>query len=231
MYDLNFVYFCIGRVTFFGHKTWMLLRRGVHDKIYLHGLRRTISNVHVTKENGQYVWNFKGRPNSFVKITGNLALKSFTIGCFLWKERSPETSIIWAWEGSYGAYGTHLFINRANHVVANLFDRSHRNLWKQTRTGMPIKKWTFVGASYNHRTGNLVLWEDGHTITHHVGKRKIDSTGAFYIGIFGKSPAWKNPLRGKLRGLTILDGPITQKQVGSFKHLTLKYLKGKSSLK
>ena len=204
----------------------MLLGRGEGDIASLNGLTRTLSNVDVTKENGQDVWNFKGSPTSFVKIKGSMPFKSFTTGCFQWKERT-EVSIIWAWYSAPGSYGTHFYIAPDGRVSTNLFDLRKTSKWFHTTAKVPAKKWVFVGMSYDHTNGNLLIWEDDQVTAHKAGVRTIDSTGDFYIGIFGRAPTWQNPFRGKIRGLSIQDGPITKDQISSFKQQTIEYLEAK----
>ena len=121
-----------------------------------------------------------------------------------------------------------MFINPSNKVVVNLFDLSLTDIWFQTTATMSLEQWAFVGASYNNTDGTLFIWIDDHVTSVNAGVRDIDTTGDFYIGIFGGIPTHANPFRGKIRGLSILDGPITKDQISLFKQRTSEYLEGRS---
>ena len=105
---------------------------------------------------------FPGKPNYYFRVPNNGALnyKSVTIFAFLKQPKFALGPIV-EWEGYQGQpFGTHFWI-WANCLFTNLKHNHGQDLSVVSHLSVPAGRWNFVGMSYNHETGMVVMWVNG----------------------------------------------------------------------
>ncbi|XP_064630357.1 uncharacterized protein LOC135489107 [Lineus longissimus] len=200
--------------TYFGFNWWNILGQNKINT-HLNGLSLDVVGVDTSRDgpNGIAAWNFKGNSRSYVRVTnrGHLDLVDFTIGTFIYQHQITNGAIL-EWRGPDNArYGAHFWI--WFHVpFVNLGATS-----SHFREAVPTDSWHFIGASYSHRSGRQLMWKDNTTNVRDFGPgRRAKCSGDVFIGNRGSDHSF-SPFKGKLAGLTILDGAISESEIEEFK--------------
>jgi hypothetical protein len=167
---------------------------------------------------GLNAWVFNGL--TYVKITGygklNLESDSFSVATYVYQDSVKDGPIV-EWRGR-GHYGTHMWIYKKK-LFTNLDAVSGRSV-SSFHTTPAARKWSFVGISFNHKTGKLMMWVDNKVITRNVGRLGMrDMVGDLYIGVRPANSKYK--FVGKLAGTTLMKWPITWSQIGALKRLII----------
>ncbi|XP_068708485.1 uncharacterized protein [Montipora foliosa] len=111
-------------------------------------------------------YEFLGQNNSYINFMnspgGSLNVNfSMTVLCWLnYKKDGP----VFNYAASAKKYGVLLYV-----IHEKIFARFRKSNYKETKglissTPTPRDTWTFVGASYNHLSGDTKLFADGHQI-------------------------------------------------------------------
>jgi hypothetical protein len=169
-----------------------------------------------SKKPGYY---FPGRPNAFVRIPnrGKLHFKSFTI--FAWiKQNGVRDGPIVEYRGHKSrAAGTHFWTWKRT-LYANIMHNNgkHYTVYFPKFKGMfPRNKWAFVGVSYNHKNGHVVMWINGRTYFKQAPRFAPDTVGDVYVGIRPSKPKY-TPFKGYISGVSILPYAIPRNKVTKF---------------
>jgi hypothetical protein len=207
-----------------GCNSWLLLGPKIERKPSgLNGLTLTVSGTaSLTRgPGGLNAWVFNGQTYVRISNDGSLDLGrySFTISTYVYQDVLRDGPIV-EWRGSY-AHGTHMWIYQRK-LFANL------NAFRGTRSAFiynvppPSKRWSFMGISFNHKTGELMTWVNNNVIVRNVGQVGIrDMTRDLYIGIRPAIPNPSNTFVGKLAGTTLMKCPITRGQITTLKNLIM----------
>ena len=211
---------------FFGHSWWQILGKSTTDTSGLKGIRREVTSgvtVGAGGPSGLRSWSFPGKSTSFVKLTNNGAFNfggsSWSIGTFFYQDSLRNGPIV-EWRGKTGNFGTHFWIWGST-LFTNLDPTSGIGTYWEWKAPI-LKKWIFIGVSYNHLTGDACMWMDDQNYCKKTGKlQPLDQQGDVYIGIRPGSPTFY-PLLAKLAGLTILKYAVKMSEVNQFKSDILK---------
>ncbi len=120
---------------------------------------------------------FPGKPNYYFRVPNHGALnyKSFTIFAFLKQPKFALGPIV-DWAGYQDKpLGPQLWIWN-NCLFTNLVHNHGQNLFVTSKLSVPAGRWNFVGMSYNHETGVLLMWVNGEYFSVFNSKIKYCST-------------------------------------------------------
>ena len=157
-------------------------------------------------------WQFKGNKESYVKLSGkslDLGSQSFTWAAFIYQDALRDAALM---EYRGKAVGTHIWIYQKKLYINLVAAGRNFNGFHVTPVA---KKWHFVGASLNAKTGELLMWVDENVMTKNVGavgKRKM--SGDLYIGVrLGENRGFN----GKMAGATLMNCGVKPEQVSALK--------------
>jgi hypothetical protein len=145
-----------------------------------------------------------------------LQWESFTVATYVYQDAVRDGPIV-EWRGR-GPYGTHMWIYRRK-LFTNLDAVKGRSaqLFHMTPAA---KRWAFVGISFNHKTGKLMMWVDNKVIIRNVGYLGMrDMVGDLYVGVRPANSKYK--FVGKLAGTTLMKCSITRGQIRTLKKLIM----------
>lgn len=115
----------------------------------------------------------RGQRSSFIEIPnrarGKLDTKTST-SIFLWVHLSQSLGPIVNYRRN--GVGVGLFYYGRRTISANFIGRMGYFRRRLFYRGLSVKKWHYVGLTYDHRTGYGGLWIDGRQVSIHVSKRK-----------------------------------------------------------
>jgi hypothetical protein len=145
-----------------------------------------------------------------------LQWESFTVATYVYQDAVRDGPIV-EWRGR-GSYGTHMWIYRKK-LFTNLDAVSGRSAASFHATPL-ARKWSFVGISFNHKSGKFMMWVDNKVIIRNVGYLGMrDMVGDLYVGV--RPASTKHKFVGKLAGTTLMKCPITKGQIGALKKLVI----------
>jgi hypothetical protein len=191
----------------------------------------------IKKVNGPYGVNvpgyyFPGKPNAYFKIPnrGRLHFKSFTIFALIKQKKLSDGPIVEFRGYKHRSFGTHfwiwghqLFVNIVHNNGKSYMVHFPRLLGMLSRD-----TWAFVGVSYNHRNGHLVMWVNGKSYFRQAPHFIPDTVGPVYTGIRPSKPSF-HPFKGYLSAVSILPYAIPKDKVATFRRFFIKLI-GKSYL-
>jgi len=191
---------------------WILLGQTLANP--LPGITSSPHDVSITDgPDGMKAWLFKGNQNSFVKLSGkalDLGSQSFTMAAFIYQDALGDGTLM---EFNGKAEGTHIWIHEKKFYI-NLLAASGN--YRGYHVTPVAKKWHFVGASLNAKTGILLMWVDENVVTKNVGAvGKREMSADLYIGVrLGHNTS---PFSGKIAGATLMNCAVGQDQVSALK--------------
>lgn len=184
----------------------------VVNKAPARGVALETSGVTIEKggPNGLNSWVFTGAADSYVALNGaplNLGKGSFTMATYIYQDVLKNGPIL-EWRGASGSYGTHVWVWQ-NKLYVNLDPISMYHVTPAA------KSWHFVGVSYNHNTGELVMWVDDKVLTKNVRKTSSrDMAGTLYVG---KRGSGRYNFQGKMAGLELLTCATNKDEIAALK--------------
>ena len=168
-------------------------------------------------------YEFTGSARSYIEFSntarGPLDVRySMTLLC--WVHCEVQNGPIFNYRTG-GKYGVHLWV-----VNEKLFARFNRRDYMNTNnlahTNI-VGRWTFVGASYNHTSGQINAWVDGILVqtTNIGGGIDLGTQDSVRMGVRDNDDRY---FKGKISQMQVYDVALTQTQIQSI----MNYFVGKN---
>ncbi|KAL9963232.1 hypothetical protein ACROYT_G032411 [Oculina patagonica] len=169
------------------------------------------------KPNGSY--RFYGNNTSYIEFPNNGSLKvdqSITMLC--WVNFLPsEFGPLFVYGGDSQIF-VGMFIS-GNELFARFTDKEDRSRPNKLSTGLEFKRWHYVGASYDHDTGNASLWVNGTRRTQETftaGMTLVTGNNV-RMGSILRDNTWYN-FTGRITALQVYDFALTKEQIEAVKY-------------
>lgn len=144
--------------------------------------------------------SFRGTRNSFVLIPNN--------GCL--DTRYSITILFWVYPVSIGplvhfnpnGLGVHIWIIKPFTIYCRVMPRSGKSV-KPLYYMIKPRQWSYIGLTYNHKTGVATLWDFSIPVVRHVIGRFRLGLATNYPIYIGQKPNDKRRFRGRISCLQI----------------------------
>ena len=163
------------------------------------------------KSDGSY--EFSGTVNSFIEFPNGGGLdvqKSITMLCWLYP--GGQDGPIFNYRNS-GSWGVHLWVAGNGFLFVRFTKRDYSFTDGLVHTLLkPEDGWRFVGASYDHASGDAKLWVDGELVqTLNIGENLLLATqDSVRMGVkIGDGRYFK----GRIAQMQVYDVALTQEQI------------------
>ena len=186
------------------------------------------NNVHLApgpngKANGSY--EFLGTSDSYIEFPntagGRLDVReSITMLCWL-QHHGDKTGPIFNYKTSGNSRGVHLFVYEGKlYVRFNKRDYSATETVTLIDTTPVARGWTFVGASYDHGSGEAKLWVDGVVVkTKNIGARlELATQDSIRMGVMSDNMA--EYFKGNITQMQVYNESLTQEQIQTIQRRT-----------
>ena len=189
------------------------------------------NNVHLApgpneKPNGSY--EFSGTSDSYIEFHntagGRLDVReSITMLCWLHHggDHGYQHGPIFNYKTRGDSRGVHLFVYKGK-----LYVRFNKRDYLGTKnvtlidTTPVARGWTFVGASYDHGSGEAKLWVDGVVVkTKNIGARlELATQDSIRMGVMSDNKA--EYFKGRITQMQVYNESLTQEQIQTIQRRT-----------
>ena len=156
---------------------------------------------------------FSGKRYSFVKIPNS--------GCL--HTEQAITIMMWVYPESSGplfhynpkGWGVHFWMTRANELFVRFVGRKRKNVHHVLSRTITPRKWNFVTATYDGKTGLATLWRTAVPIAQrNIGKLKfgLDTNHPVVIGV---KPGDRRRFRGRISCVQVFRRALNRAQIKS----------------
>ena len=165
-------------------------------------------------------YQFRGQANSYILFPnyGGLDTKrSITMLCWLYPQSTVGPIFDYYPSGSWGHWGVHMWVISET-LFARFMERNYRFTQPLTAIkSLSLNQWQYVGASYDHNTGNASLWLDGQRVVQkNIGAGLTLATqDNVRMGARGVDRQY---FRGRISAMQIYDFALTKGQVNAVKN-------------
>ncbi|XP_022800544.1 uncharacterized protein LOC111338336 isoform X2 [Stylophora pistillata] len=172
------------------------------------------------KEGGSL--SFLGTPDSFIEFPNNGKLDtkdSLSILAWIYPEKAGPI-----FNFRRDGWGTNLWLAQPRKLFAHFVHRGNRELIPPLQsTKVAPNRWNFIGATYDHRTGDAGLWINGKFEDFkHIGRIRLATN---YPIRMGARVGDKRNYRGRIACLQIYDKSLTSKQIDNAKNSCKFYIR------
>ena len=166
--------------------------------------------------------SFLGTPDSYIEFPNNGKLDtkdSLTILAWIFPEKAGPI-----FNFKRDGWGANLWLAQPRKLFAHFVDRGDRKLIQPLQsTKIAPNRWNFIGATYDHTTGNAGLWINGKFEDFKkVGHIKLATNYAIRMGA---RVGDKRNYRGRIACLQIYNVALTSEQIDNAKNYCKRYKK------
>lgn len=170
------------------------------------------------KLNGSY--QFHGNNESYIELHNNGSLKvqhSITMLC--WVNFLTNTSGTLFLYGSSSENFVGMYIN-GNKLFAHFTDKEDQSTPNTLSTELELNQWHYVGASYDHVTGNESLWVNGTRKTQKIFKASMTlATGSnVRMGSILLDKSVSFDFAGRIAAMQVYNFTLTEQQIEAVKY-------------
>jgi len=169
------------------------------------------------KANGSY--EFLGKPNSYIEFSnsdGGALDVRYSITMLCWLYSYEQDGPIFNYNTAGTNWGVHLWVNKWK-LFVRYTDRDYSNIKEGhfSQSTLP-RRWTFVGTSYDHGTGEAKLWVDGVVnASFNIGAgRDLATQDSVRMGVKNDDDRY---FKGRISQMQVYNLTLTQEQVQTIK--------------
>lgn len=161
---------------------------------------------------------FPGRPNSYIYFPNNGGIdarKSITVIGWVYPEKSGPI-----FHYNPRSWGVHIWYLAPNKLFARFQRRSGRTSPHILSHRLNRKKWSYFGATYDHKTGLATLWVNGQPVAQrNIGVIRLATN---HPAVMGKKTGDRRYFRGRISCVQVYDVALTGPQIRKLKKICIK---------
>ena len=161
---------------------------------------------------------FSGQGNSYVQFPNNGGLDahhSMTMLCWIYPENTAGPLFSYTTSGSWGV---HLWVIEPLRLFARFVRRNYQSTSHLVTDQFELKEWYYVGASYDHQTGNAGLWLNGQEVVQqNIGAGMTLATQDKGVRM-GVKQGDSRYFKGRITAMQIYDVALTAEQIQKVKN-------------
>lgn len=166
-------------------------------------------------------YSFLGKPDSFIEFPNDGKLDAQnSITLLTWVNPFGGAGPIFHYDPS--GFGVHFWVTRAGRLLIRFMRRSRIGTQALTSRRLRPRSWSFVGATYNHRTGLAKLYvNEKLVVTKSIGRIRLSTNKPVRMGAkIGDSRCF----RGWITCMQVYDQPLPLRLIRIAKRLCFKGL-------
>ena len=113
-----------------------------------------------------------------------------------------------------GGWGVHLWFTKVNEIFVRFMGRKRKNVPAISSRSVKARKWNYIAATYDHRTGIATLWNNARPIARKNIGRFNSGLATNHAVVVGAKPGDRRYFRGRIACLQVFSRALKAREIG-----------------